>query len=268
MMHIVRDAIESILMQTYRNFELIITDDCSTDKSGDIIDEYDRLDKRIKVIKNKDNIGLTKSLNNMIDIAKGEFIARMDGDDICVKNRFEEQIKIFKKHNVDIIFSDTILIDYQGNYICQSWRPKSLENILNLISLNNFIPHPTIMIRKKIFSKFGKYNNKFKTGQDTELWTRLAKSGVKFYYLNKNLLYYRINPDSVRNKLSNNSCYKNQYYRLANICIWNNNKRRALKYFRYLDFKQKAILIIKLLIPFQILFWKGLIFKRYFTKRN
>jgi glycosyltransferase involved in cell wall biosynthesis len=82
-----KDSIESILKQTYKNFEFIITDDCSTDKSASIISDYDESDERINFIKNKKNIGLTKSLNKMIDLARGEYIARMDGDDIAKKKQ-------------------------------------------------------------------------------------------------------------------------------------------------------------------------------------
>ena len=86
-----RASIESILNQTYENFEFIIVDDCSTDNSIDVIESYS--DKRIKLIKNKENMGLTKSLNVAIKEAKGEFIARMDADDISLPQRFEKQVE-------------------------------------------------------------------------------------------------------------------------------------------------------------------------------
>ena len=90
-----RAAIESVLNQTYENFEFIIVDDCSTNNSVDVIESYS--DKRIKLIKNKGNMGLTKSLNIAIKAAKGEFIARMDADDIALPQRFEKQIEFLKK---------------------------------------------------------------------------------------------------------------------------------------------------------------------------
>ena len=101
-----RASIESILNQTYKNFEFIIVDDCSSDNSVSVIESYD--DKRIKLIKNPKNMGLTKSLNIAIKAAKGEFIARMDADDISLPQRFEKQVE-FLTQNPEYIACGTAI---------------------------------------------------------------------------------------------------------------------------------------------------------------
>ncbi|HXK49687.1 MAG TPA: glycosyltransferase family 2 protein, partial [Clostridiales bacterium] len=96
-----QESIDSILDQTFNDFEFIITDDCSTDGSFEIIKSYAMLDKRIKYFRNSENIGLTKSLNLMLDIAKGKYIARMDSDDISMPDRFSKQFD-FMENNPEI----------------------------------------------------------------------------------------------------------------------------------------------------------------------
>lgn len=251
-----RTAIDSILKQTYKNFEFIITNDASIDNSLEIIKEYAKQDKRIVIIDNKKNIGLTKSLNNMIDICKGEFIARMDGDDISILNRLEEQINVLgKDSSIDVLFTDTILINEDSEKICESWRPRSINNILKYLPFNNFIPHPTVIIKSNILQKY-KYNEKYLTSQDKELWVRLNNDMKNFYYLKKSLLLYRINPNSVRNKTANQS------YNLARKCINNNCKMCALKYIKYLSLKEKLVIISKIFIPFSLMFYRGLLIRK------
>ncbi|AND42262.1 hypothetical protein A361_24965 [Cytobacillus oceanisediminis 2691] len=252
------ESIESILNQTYKNFEFIITNDCSNDNSLNIIKSYAEIDERIILIDNPQNFGLTKSLNNMIRKATGDLIARMDGDDIAFPNRFADQITVFKEcEKVDFVFSDTILIDYKGNEICQSWRPEGIKDIIKVMNYVNYIPHPTVMVKKKIFDDVSYYNDKYKTGQDHELWTKFIKSKVEFYYLKKPLLFYRINPKSVRVNSG-----ENKYFKLANICIFNKSKVKALNYFKYLNTKQRVLLLFKMSIPFKFLYYKGLMQKK------
>lgn len=249
------EAISSILRQSYTNFEFIITNDASKDRSLEIIQKYSKADKRIKIIDNKENIGLTKSLNNMIDMCRGEYIARMDGDDISIFDRLEKQMNVLlSNRDIDIIFSDTTLIDQNSNIICNSWRPNSIEKILKWLELNNFIPHPTIIIKKSVLSKF-KYNPNIKTGQDHDLWVRLKKQNYRFYYLKESLLLYRINPNSVRGENMQG------YYTIARQCINNNNKKSVLKYLNKLNFKEKLMIITKLIIPYKLLLYKGFLIR-------
>ena len=95
------DSIESILNQTYKNFEFLIMDDGSSDNSSEILGEYAKKDNRVKIFKNSDNLGLTKSLNILISSSKGEYLARQDSDDISSKDRFEKQLNYLSLNNLD-----------------------------------------------------------------------------------------------------------------------------------------------------------------------
>lgn len=257
------DCIESILNQSFANFEFIITNDCSTDDSLQIIRNYANHDKRIKLINNVENIGLTKSLNKMIKIAKGEYIARMDGDDISFPERFKEQIDIFTtKKEVDIVFANTIYIDINGKKICNSWRPDSTDKIISLLPYRNYITHPTVMVKRNCLEKYNGYNNNCRTGQDHELWSRMKAGGVHFYFLNKRLLYYRLNPGSVR---ANDDPY---WFKVAKSCIANKNKIKALSYLCRLTLKHKFVILVKFLIPHSFLVIKGLNKAKKIYKRS
>ena len=119
-------AIESILNQSYRNFEFIIVDDASTDSSLEIINEYLKIDNRIIILSNNVNIGLGSSLNKAIQFSSGEFIARMDSDDISIPDRLEKQINYLLEHkNIHILGGDQIIIDERGVVISSLIYPKN-----------------------------------------------------------------------------------------------------------------------------------------------
>lgn len=247
-----RDAIESILNQSYQNIEVIITNDKSTDSCSKIIEEYSIKDKRIIYIENETNIGLTKSLNNMLDLSNGIFIARMDADDISDINRIKEQVSIFlNDKDVDFVFCDTILIDNTNNEICSLWRPEKLNTILKFMSLTSYIPHPTVMLKKELISNYGKYNEQFRKSQDKELWQRFIRHGVKFHHIKKPLLKYRINLKGIT-MTSKNRQRENPNYTYAKVCISNNQKQKALKYLVGLPIRDKIDLYFWLLIPFKL----------------
>ncbi|MBD3842801.1 MAG: glycosyltransferase [Campylobacterales bacterium] len=237
------EAIESILNQTYKNFEFIIVNDGSKDNSLEIIKNYMKQDNRIVLI-DRENKGLPYSLNEGISIAKGEYIARMDADDISLPIRFEKQIDYMQKYNVDFVYSDTLLIDKNGDEICKSYRPRNMEIVLCNLEIYNLIPHPTVLIKREIFNEYGGYNISCKTGQDLELWLRL-RDKIKFGYINECLLKYRLNPNSMRQGI-----YDNYWFTVTNYAIWNNHKLKAFKYFRKLSLREKIIILIKMLLPF------------------
>ena len=164
-------AIESILNQTYKDFEFIIIDDASTDNSLEIISVFAKQDKRIRIIQNNVNEGLTKSLNKAIRVAQGDIIARFDVDDISLPKRLEKQVN-FLQNNSNVAFCGTNVIVKQN---IKDTRMKSfkLKDIRKNLIQNNCFVHSTICIRKKIFKIFGFYNEKYLYGQDYELWCRL-----------------------------------------------------------------------------------------------
>lgn len=261
-------AVESVLGQTFSDFEFIITEDCSKDGSLHILREYAEKDSRIVLIENKENLKLTKNLNSMLQIAKGELIARMDSDDISLPERFEKQIKVFENHpGIDFVFTSTMLMDKDGNDLCESWRPDNVRNILDHMKYDSYIPHPTIMAKKEIFAQAGNYTEVKGYGQeDKELWEKFISNGVKFYYLNEVLLRYRLNPAGISFKVRNYSKDEIYSYKKVNICIDNYNRKRALELYaenkRKIPVKYKFFLLIKFLLPNKIRFYKSVLMKK------
>ena len=187
------EAINSILNQTFADFEFIIVDDGSNDSSHTIIKSYD--DKRIKYIKNEVNIGLSKSLNIAISLAKGKYIARMDADDLSYPERFAKQIN-FLDSNHDITICGTQMNELGKIYQVSNFPLTHNEMCIALLS-GNPLAHPSVMWRKEDFDKKDfKYNEAYKTTQDYELWSRVLYK-LKGANLNESLLHYRAHDNQV-----------------------------------------------------------------------
>jgi len=166
-----RVAIESILDQTFADFEFIIVYDPSFDNSLNIINSYS--DARIRVIENKKRIGLVKSLNKAIKEAHGEYIARQDADDISLPNRLELQLEFLEKHpEVALLGTGIYVINEKGELIekrIMHPNPKT-----SLLKGNRFI-HGSVMFRKSVIDELGAYNELFKNSEDYELWLRISQ---------------------------------------------------------------------------------------------
>jgi glycosyltransferase involved in cell wall biosynthesis len=168
-----KEAIESILNQTYKEFEFIIINDGSTDNSLAIIKDYSNHDSRIILI-NRENKGLIYSLNEGISKAKGKYIARMDADDISLPNRFEEQIK-FLENNLDIgvVGSDAIVFHKDDKSIWTTYSDSNRTKAELLFS--SPLIHPSVMMRKSIIDKYKLfYKKEYIHAEDLELWIRFA----------------------------------------------------------------------------------------------
>ena len=188
----IKDCIDSILAQTYSNFELIIIDDCSNDSSVDIIRSY--TDKRIKLILKPRNTGYTESLNQGLTIARGFFIARMDADDVSMPNRFELQVNFLRKNPlVAICGTDAHVIgaNFKFNF------PESYEAIkINLLFGSSLI-HPTIMGRGDILKRY-RYDSSLEPAEDYDLFTRIALN-YPLMNLPESLLNYRVHNSQTSN---------------------------------------------------------------------
>jgi len=195
-----QESISSILNQTYRNFEVIIIDDCSTDNTKKILERIS--DPRVKLIKNVENQGLTKNLNKGISIANGKYIARIDADDICFAHRFEKQVKFLETHtDIDMVGSNAIQIDHNGNFIRVTSLPITFESICGVLIFANPFIHPSVMIKKDVFKKIS-YDENYKSCQDYKLWVDMKKNGFKFWNIEDSLIAYRINYDGITRKES------------------------------------------------------------------
>ena len=177
-----KEAIESILNQTFKDFEFIIIDDGSTDKSSKILDDYVKKDKRIKAIHQK-NIGLTKSLNKALKLAQGRYIARMDANDVAYKSRFKTQVKFLQKHpKIGLVGNYVDVIDEKGKTMGQLIYPTSDKKIKKELIKKNPFCHPTVMFKKEVTEKTGAYNEDFSVAQDYDFWIRISR-----YYQTANL---------------------------------------------------------------------------------
>ena len=170
-----RESIESILGQTYKNFEFIIINDGSTDSTREIVLSYD--DPRIYLIDNEENIGLTKSLNKGLKIARGEYIARMDADDVSMPDRFENQMDFLNCHR-DYAVVGTFLkvIDENSKVIFTAEKPTQYADIREFLNRDNCIGHGSAMIRKTCLQSVGFYDESIEKSQDYELWLRISQN--------------------------------------------------------------------------------------------
>lgn len=185
-------AIESVLNQTFDNFEWVIINDATPDNSIEIIESYN--DPRIKIYHNDTNIGLAASLNKGLDLCTGEYIARMDTDDVCYPNRFEQQVKFMESHSEIAIAGSWVNLTGEKKGV---WKtPVKHEEIQCKLIFNSAIAHPTVMMRKVIIEKYGfRYDERLRRIQDYDLWVR-ASQIVKLANIPEVLLDYRIDDTS------------------------------------------------------------------------
>jgi len=213
-----RQAIESILNQTFKDFEFIIINDDSTDSSLEIIQSC--TDPRIKLINNQTNLGLTKSLNIGIKQAQGKYIARLDADDISLTNRLAEQYEYLKKHpDITIIGSDVELIDENNKTICQRQLIHNPDQIKFGLIFYNQLMHSSIFFKKSAVEQIGGYNENFKYTQDYELYSRLSKK-YKISNLNQILIKHRTHSQSISQSKKTQQIQENN---TKNICFKNIN---------------------------------------------
>ena len=194
----VESAVRSIMNQTYKNLEILITDDCSTDKTLEILNRLAIEDSRIQIIKNDKNLKIVKSLNNMIKLAKGKYIARMDADDISMPERIEKQVD-FLEANTEIAFCGTnaVYIDYKGRKIINSNLPCKHEDIVFYLKFYNCFSHPSIMISADIL-KDNLYSEDFPYCEDYELWCRLIFArNLKGENLIQSIVKYRVYSEQI-----------------------------------------------------------------------
>jgi len=190
-----QESIESILAQTYSDFEFIIIDDCSTDDSVNIIESYD--DKRIRLIRNEHNLRLPASLNKGIKSATGKYIARMDADDISMPDRFDKQVSYMETHSEVVAAGGSFqAIDENGNnlYIHHS---ASGEKLAKYCLMPSPMAHPTVMMRRDVIVDNNLfYDEQYSSAQDYDLWQRINKK-FKIDNLPDILLKYRIQSNSI-----------------------------------------------------------------------
>jgi len=186
-------TIDSILSQTYSDFEFIIINDCSTDNSSSILEKYSAIDKKIKIINNKHNLGISDASNKGLKVAKGKYIAMIDQDDISLKDRFACQVEYLENNpDVYLIGTGNANIDQNGKYININKTITNYNKIKrDMINGTNRICHPSIMYRntQEVF-----YRQKIYFAQDVDFFLQLLTRQKKLTNIKKMLLNYRIHP--------------------------------------------------------------------------
>jgi glycosyltransferase involved in cell wall biosynthesis len=195
------EAIDSILNQSYKNFEFLIIDDCSTDKSSDIINSY--LDERITFVKNKNNIGQSATMNKGIQFSRGKYIARLDQDDIAYENRLKIQIEFIEKTNCSIVGSWSQTIDESGQVNGYFQHPIEFNIILNATCISVPFLHSSVLMKKKDILLVGGYSENFIIAMDWDLWIKILKKGLIIKNIPKVLISFRnhSNQTSINKKM-------------------------------------------------------------------
>jgi len=231
----IAESIDSILNQTFRDFEFIIINDNPKRRELDkFLEEYKEKDKRIILIKNKKNVGLTKSLNKGLKKAKGKYIARMDADDISLPKRFEIQYDYLEKHkDIFLIGSGAIKINKEQKQIKKHKQIIDEEKLKKVLEKRNAIYHPTIMFRNE---KKNFYREKFRYAQDYDFYLCLLTKKKRLTNLPNILVKYGLNKNSIS---FSKKAKQDLLAKKANEFYW---QRKKFNKDEYSKFNEKEIL--------------------------
>ncbi len=190
-----KDTIESILKQTYQNFEIIIINDEPNNLAIDFLNEISKFDKRIKILNNEKNIGAGESRNRGIKVSKGEYIAFCDSDDLWKENKLKLQLDFMQEFELDFSFTTYEIIDENNNFI----NVRKAKKDINFFQLRNScnIGLSTVMLKTKIFDNSEFRFASLKTQEDYVLWLKLSKNFIKMMGLDQTLTSWRKSHDSL-----------------------------------------------------------------------
>ena len=193
----IEKSIVSILEQTFDGWELIIINDCSTDRTPEIIERYTKLDPRISLLNNPVNINQALSRNRGISEARGKYIAILDDDDIAFPSRLKIQCDFLENNpSVALVASAAEIIDKNGKIIGHKRSPENLDELKFRIILKNPLVHSSVMYRKELMEKIGGYNNKYFNAEDYKFYSELIKQH-EITSLPDVLLKYRHTPQAI-----------------------------------------------------------------------
>lgn len=246
----IEKAVRSVLNQTYRNIELIIIDDESTDKTPKMISELSGKESRIIILTNKTNLGLVRTLNKGIKMAHGKYIARLDDEDFwCDTKKLEKQVDFLEK-NIEyaLVGGGAIKIDKKEREIMRYLLFENDEDIRKSILVDNAFAHVTVLFRRDIWEKVGGYDEEFDGFEDRDLWLKIGRLS-KFYNLQEFFACYLghdyKNPsyltksygrtEQVKISIKLIKKYRNDYigYRKAYLFCW------ASYFYSFLPFRQR-----------------------------
>lgn len=224
-------AVNAIKNQSYSNWELILCDDGSSDNTYNVAESFAKQDDRIVLLRNESNLGLNKTLNNCLAVATGDYIARMDGDDDCLPDRFEKQVLFLKTHKeYSIVSSHMALFDERGEWgITKSPEYPTAEQVV----IGNPICHAPVMIRKECVDSVGGYteDNRMLRVEDVNLWIKLYSKGYKAYNIQEPLYRMR-NDQNALNRRKYKYRVNSVYVRLKGCRMLNLSFKYYIKAFK------------------------------------
>lgn len=240
-------AVDSILAQTYADWEFIICNDCSTDGTQQILDRYqERFPDRFILLRNEKNMRLAYSLNQCLNYASGEYVARMDGDDYCSPDRFEKQIAFLQAHPEYVLVGTSMRRFNQEGFADSVKKPEQVDKY----SMRRIVPfnHATIMTYGRVYKKLDGYvvSDRTKRAQDYDLWFRFFYAGFKGYNLQDDLYFVREDMNAIRRRTFS--------------VRWNAFKTTRIGY-ALLGFPKRWLIkpffsmLFKSLVPYRVISW-------------
>ena len=186
-----REAVDSVLCQTLRDFELVIVEDPSPRSAEGVLRQLD--DPRVRYFRNERRLSMVESLNLGLSYAKADLVARIDADDVCHPQRLEKQIEYLRAHpEISVLGTQLAVIDRHGSRLGYRAYPTDSDAIRKAMPRFNPLAHPSVVYRKAAVIEAGGY--RYPVNEDYELWCRLAQRGVRFANLAEPLLLYRMHP--------------------------------------------------------------------------
>lgn len=186
-------AITSVIQQTYADFELIIINDCSTDRTVDVINEFIKKDARIRLINNSKNMGVSYTRKHGLNEAEGSWIAILDSDDLWLPEKLAKQVEFQKKTNADLLYTGSGFMNVDGKQI--NWKLNVPEVITyRQLLKQNILSNSSALVRKDLYEKYYAVGDDMH--EDFAIWLQILRNGIKAYGINEPLLIYRLDDKS------------------------------------------------------------------------
>lgn len=250
-------SIESVLKQSFDDFELIIVDDGSSDMTGDIAQEFTRKDKRVVFISNKENIGIQRTLNNGLQIAKGEYIARIDDDDEWLDSKkLEEQVAFLDTHPEHVLVgTGVVVVDENRNELFRFHQPLDDASIRDRMLFKSCFMHSAVLFRKDTVLGLGGYSEDeaHRHVEDYDLWLKLGTVGklanlptygIKFM-LHKGAISAEYKPEQFRKNIELVKNFRNAYPRFRSALLFAYLRAGLYAFNRFMPFESVRHAIIK-----------------------
>ena len=214
--HLLPRAIKSVLNQTFKDFELIIVDDGSTDNTREVVEKFQKQDKRIKYFWQENSGGPSAPLNLGISRSRGLYIAFLGSDDECLPTWLEKQMKLFdssEPKKPDVVSCNVMIVNHYGIKVTEVSKPRSKE--FDDIVANIFLPHVTvgnIFVDRNVFKKIGGFDEKLIIHEDMDMWLRLAKAGFRFDFVYEPLYINHLHENQITVLITNRERIKSIEY--------------------------------------------------------